>query len=97
MNQELTQEQIDRQDYVDDMIYVLVNALVPEGLRPVATNAKEFQMNEYPVAWDMSYIADIRDRIEEYIRVGLGATYTPLTKDRDKFEMAFYPYLTEEE
>jgi hypothetical protein len=50
--QNFSEEQIRRQDFVDNEIYDLVKRLVPSG--------KEIE-------WDMEMIADIRDTIQHWL------------------------------
>lgn len=45
---DLTKKEIERQDFVDNKIFELINALVPCGKT---------------VDWDIGFIADIRERI----------------------------------
>lgn len=48
---ELTSEQIDRQDYVDNAIYNLIQDLNPTDIY---------------IDWDIEFIGDIRDVIKSY-------------------------------
>jgi len=49
---ELTQKQIERQDYVDNAIYELLQSLNP---------------TDRSIDWDIEMIGDIRDEIQFYI------------------------------
>lgn len=49
---ELTDEQIERQDFVDNAIYNLINELIPSD-------------NE--MDWDIEVIGDIRDTIQSHL------------------------------
>ncbi len=82
---ELTDEQIGRQDFVDNAIFALVNELVPEKFRLTAS------ADEIP--FDGGWIGDVRDRISEVIAEHL--EIIPGTPKCDEFEMEFYPFVEE--
>ena len=50
MTQKLTNKQIERQDFVDNTIYNLLNELIP---------------NEKTIDWNIEYIARVRDTINQ--------------------------------
>lgn len=56
---ELTEEQIKRQDYVDNAIYQLIRKINP---------------SDKEIAWDIEMIGEIRDVIEEWMVERLGIT-----------------------
>jgi hypothetical protein len=88
--EELTNAQIERQDFVDNQIYNLVNELVPEEYRsklPVEVTDTGF--GGKGVAWDIEWITALRERIQSIIFDSLNVPES----ERDAFEMAFYPYL----
>lgn len=68
MTRELTEAEIERQDSVDFAIYNLVASLVPTPEN---------------VDWDIEWIAEIRDTIQEMIVNKLGLMT----------EQEFYPYI----
>lgn len=83
---ELTKKQLNRQDFVDNKIWELVNELVPEKFR-LSNNADEI---EFSADW----IGNVRDEISEIICDHL--EIIPGTPKADEFEMEFYPYFDEE-
>jgi hypothetical protein len=93
---ELTQQQLIRQDFVDNEIYYLIERLVPESYRRV--------LSAQDITWDMSVIAEIREDIQTYIASRLIPNDDcPLVKEagsataaNEKFEQAFYPYIVED-
>ena len=88
MSEELTREQLNRQDYVDNMIWELVENLEP--------NKIELPDNSLLVGirYDAEVAGEIRDIIENALWEKVGKFHY---KNRDEFEMAFYPYLKEED
>lgn len=50
---ELTENQIERQDYVDNIIFNMINSLLP---------------NEQEIDWDIDCIAQVRDEIWKVIK-----------------------------
>lgn len=91
---ELTDEQIARQDYVDNAIYELVNELVPEKYRHLLPcEVTDSGGGERGVPWNQEWIADLRDLIHDIILTSL-----PIyeTSDVDTFEMEFYPFIAED-
>jgi len=62
-----TQAETERQDIVDNLIYQLLTDLAPWGAE---------------IDWDMEYIAEVRDVIQEILVDELGLMT----------EMQFYPY-----
>lgn len=98
MTDELTQRQIDRQDFVDNAIYNLVRDLIPAEYE----NDEEAQLE-----WNIEWIAEIRENISQAIAewgVGLTKGYSlanfpdidKATSALEDFEMAFYPYIESE-
>lgn len=96
---ELTDEQLNRQDFVDGKIMELVNELVPVGIH--------FNGN-YPIMHDQEFVGPIRDKIMDFIRVKLNiAGHIPSDgtdeqnnahfAERKRFEYAFYPWADEDE
>ncbi|MCY7360539.1 MAG: hypothetical protein LH629_00505 [Ignavibacteria bacterium] len=81
MKDELTLKQIRRQDKVDNNIRDLVESLIPEGYG-----------GEY-LEYDINWISSLRSRIQNIIIDELGIQEV----DQDDFEMAFYPYLNEDD
>ena len=101
---ELTQEQIERQDFVDNAIDRLLNDLVPDGYRKLYT-ADTYTSKEHgglinrQFDWDISMIADIRCEMEKVIRYKLDIDGEDAGREKRvaDFEMAFYPFLDEDE
>lgn len=83
--EELTGEQIGRQDEVDNAIYNLVTELVPEEYRA--------KLPVEGIAWNIEWISALRERIEGVI---FDALKLP-PSERDAFELAYYPYIVLEE
>jgi hypothetical protein len=81
MEDDFTREELDRQDFVDNVIYAMVNALVPTS-------------RNFMLEWDINWIAELREHVEDIISSRL----LTIDDDEDKFSMEFYPYrnITEE-
>jgi len=82
MKNELSDEQIAQQDFVDNKIFEMVNELVPEKFR-LSENA---DVLEFSADW----IGDVRDKLNEIIAELF--EITPGTLKADDFEKEFYPY-----
>lgn len=78
----LTAEQISRQDHVDNAVFNLVSELLPEKYRSA---------QEKSVQWDIQWISELREQIEEILRASLGIE--PFTEKAEEFGMEFYPFL----
>ncbi len=103
---ELTRQQIARQDYVDNSIFQLVNSLVPdEYRRPLYTDGSFDAVDYTPVIeWDIEWISELREHIENTLKWKLGisrpasGTETPEEDAAETaFEMAFYPFTYNEQ
>jgi hypothetical protein len=96
----LTQEQIDRQDFVDNAIFRLINDLVPYEYQPSLVEQVE-DHKIHAVTRDQDWIGDIRDLIQDCIRVQLnigGHIFDPHehARERERFEKEFYPFIADE-
>ena len=85
MQNELTKEQVERQDFVDNEIYSLIGSLVPPEYMPERGDWAEV----FPPNADA--IGKVRDIIQQIIREALD-----IKPDDEAFEMAFYPFVVEE-
>lgn len=79
---ELTREQLDQLDCVDNAIYQLVNDLLPANYRQVS--------GPEPLEWDMAWIGEIADCIEDQMIYALGITDE---EEKEKFCMEFRPFI----
>lgn len=77
---ELTDEQIKRQDLVDNACYHLIRQLIPSIDSPSKLNEDEH------LDWDIELITKVRLAVQEVICVDLGICE----------EIEFYPYMEEE-
>jgi hypothetical protein len=82
MSKELTDEQLKRQDEVDNAIFALVTNLVPDDYEPKG--------NAILIHFDHEWIGEIRDKISEIIAEHLNLI--PGSETRT-FEQAFYPFI----
>lgn len=81
---ELNQEQLERQNKVDNAIMVHLKAMAFElSPRPLPEN--------WQPVWDIDIIGDIRSSMEGFIAKALGIKIN--SDDYDKFEMEFYPFI----
>ena len=79
MKDELTLNQIKRQDFVDNEIFDLIKRLNP-------TDEDIFE-------WDIDYISRIRDIIFSYHLYYRSINILEQPKQLDELEMKFYPYI----
>ena len=91
---ELTREQIDRQDAVENALHELINALIPPQY--AAQNGAES-----PIEWNIEIISEVRETVETVIFGALGLVEeNPSDQERaarlEQFEMNFYPFLSPE-
>ncbi len=91
---ELTKEQLERQDFVDNYIFNMVNDLVPDKYRidGYIADDPEPVLGNQPLEWDIEWISEIREAVQEIIADKL---LSAIRSDSDKFEMEFYPYIKE--
>jgi hypothetical protein len=100
---ELTKQQIERQDFVDNAIANLVNMLVPDAYRkrPLGNVRGGLGITEPELEWNMEWIGGIREEILKAIAEWSDHEITRgyVVQNADayaKFEQAFYPFIQEE-